>query len=135
MDKKHLFFEILTGGDVGLFFSPRTISSWVSKVFPIPQGSRRGRPSKIAIPPTAFENLIPIPGIISEGGGVINFPMLRFALISISQFLKKSGWTIDQVIQSEIFKFYANAVHPFLRDYSKIWVHQVFLKNSSIFTL
>ncbi len=134
LNKTHPFFEILAAGDPNLSFGSRTVSNWISKVFPIPQDARRGRPSKVAISPTAFECLVCIPGIFSERGAVINFSILQFVLTSISRFLEKLEWTREQIINSEIFKLYANPVHPFLRIYNAVWVHQVFLKNSSIFT-
>jgi hypothetical protein len=54
-------------------------------------------------------------------------------LACISRLLKALGWSLDQVVESKLIKFYEDSLRVSLLPYTKSWVLDAFLKKSSIF--
>jgi hypothetical protein len=68
-DRKCPFYSLI---EIDRFHDPRTIKNWISKIFPIPNNARKGRPSLHETSKDDFNTLIHIPDIFLKNGNVIN---------------------------------------------------------------
>lgn len=116
------------------FTRDRTIARWVSEVFPVPKGSRKGRPSEKTSADKAFKRLITIPGIFLSKTERINFLKLRFALVCLTHILKSLDWELESIWESKYIRHYVRSLKFYPVLYAKDWVCEAFAENSSIFS-
>ena len=125
LDKKNPF-NILFDLDT---FNSRTISNWVSEIFPISKNSRRGRPAKEEIPSSFFEELILIPGIFLDDE-TVNFPKLRFTIVCLTRVLQAHGWRLGEIQESKFIDLYVNPLRhkffPIIKFLLNDWTKEAF---------
>ena len=112
------------------FQKARTIWDWIRPICPISEEDRK-KPSHQRNR-EVFKELIPIPGIITESGGKVNFPKLRFVILSLSFTLKGLGWSLDQVRESNLIALYAVSLRFYPALYVGDWVKEAFENHCSI---
>lgn len=113
----------------------RTIKKWIRAVCPVSKSLRVGRGGGKNIPDSIYNNIVPIPGAFLRNDTVVNFVKLRFVIFSIVHILKMLGWSLDQVLNSEIFKTYASPLKFYPASYVNDWAREGFRLNGSIFDL
>lgn len=101
--------------------SERTLSNWISAIFPVPGGKRRGRPSKGGIPDFLFDKIVPISGILN-GENKICFPKLFNVLVTQVNTLKIMGLSIEQALASKVIRFYLDALPVYLQSAMRFWI-------------
>lgn len=138
MDKKNPLYELLKMNQYSIGEDAQTIDKWISKIFPVPEDLRKGRPSKKGIAPSLFDNLIPIPEVFPENGAKINFLKLRFTLECLTRVLKALDWQLEQIIGSQFINLYTRPLgfefYVFSKSIIENWVREAFAKNSCIFS-
>lgn len=129
-DKKYPLYHLL---EVKRFYDPKTIRKWISKVFPIPNDARKGRPSLDKTPKEDFNTLTHIPDIFLENGNVINVLKLRFAIECLTQVLKSLNWSKKRILESSLIGLYQMPLKFYVVDYVCDWITEAFEKNGRIF--
>jgi hypothetical protein len=129
-DKKNALYGFL---EMNRFNNRRTIQNWISEVFPLQNGIKKGRPSLKEHLKGNFEVLIPIPGILLEEGRVINVMKLRFAIQCLVRVLKIFGWSKKKIEGSPLIGLYQAPLKYYLRDYALDWIKESLEKNGRIF--
>lgn len=129
-DRKCPFYSLL---EIDRFHDPRTIRNWISKVFPIPNNARKGRPSLDETPKDDFNTLIHIPDIFLENGNVINMLKLRFAIQCLTRLLKSLNWSKKRIFESPLIGLYQSPLKFYVVDYVYDWIAVAFEKNGGIF--
>ena len=129
-DKKYPLYHLL---EINRFHDPRTIFNWISKVFPIPNNARKGRPSLDETPKDDFNTLIHIPDIFLENGNVVNVLKLRFAIQCLTQVLKSLNWSKKRILESPLISLYQSPLKFYVVDYVYDWIAVAFEKNGGIF--
>jgi hypothetical protein len=124
---------IFTLLELNRFARRKTISDWISPIFPI---SERWRKMKADHPQRALQlkELRPIPDIHAEDE--IYMGKLLFATFCVARILKLLDWDENQIIDSKFLNCLWAPVSQFVRKkYLKNWVSEAYLGNGRIFDL
>jgi len=129
-DKRRPLYHLL---EIDRFHDSRTIRNWISKVFPIPNSARKGRPSLDETPKDDFNTLIHIPDIFLKNGNAVNVLKLRFTIQCLTRVLKSLNWPKKRILESPLISLYQSPLKFYVIDYVHDWIAVAFEKNGGIF--